>query len=87
MTDPIDRQEAINAFKTATSDGDKAEWCEWVLKQLPTAQPERKMGQWINKPNIYGVAYCSECDFELHINNTPYCPMCGACMIEEKEVE
>ena len=41
------------------------------------AQPERKKGRWINKPHIYGVAYCSECDFELHINDTPYCPNCG----------
>jgi len=45
-----------------------------------TAQPERKKGKWILKPNIYGVAYCSECDYELHTNNTNYCPHCGARM-------
>lgn len=41
MSDLIDRQAAIDAFMTSTSDGDKADWCEWVLKQLPSAQ------QWI----------------------------------------
>jgi hypothetical protein len=40
-SDLISRQAAIDAFMTATSDGDKAEWCRWVLKQLPSAQPEQ----------------------------------------------
>ena len=30
----------IDAFMTATADGDKAEWCKWVIEQLPSAQPE-----------------------------------------------
>ena len=37
--DTISRQEAINAFMTSTSDGDKAEWCKWVLEQLPPVHP------------------------------------------------
>ena len=41
MNDIISRQVEIDAFMTATADGDKAEWCEWVLKQVPSAQ------QWI----------------------------------------
>ena len=40
MGDVIERQKAIEAFMTATSDGDKFEWCKWVLEQLPSAQPE-----------------------------------------------
>ena len=71
--------------------------CEYALNQkdksvtpndimrFPSAQPERKRGKWILKPNIYGVAYCSECDFELHINNTNFCPNCGAKMEVEHE--
>lgn len=39
MRDLIERQAAIDAFMTATSDGDKAEWCKWVLTQVPSAQP------------------------------------------------
>ena len=46
-----------------------------------------KTGRWIMKEGIYGVAYCSECDFELHINNTNYCPYCGARMVEGEEDE
>lgn len=34
----IEKQLAINAFMTATSDGDKAEWCVGILKSLPTVQ-------------------------------------------------
>lgn len=47
---------------------------ERVLAELPSAQPERKKGKWIRKPNVYGVVYCSECDYELHTNSTNYCP-------------
>ena len=34
----IEKQMAINAFMTATSDGDKADWCVSILKSLPTVQ-------------------------------------------------
>ena len=40
----------------------------------------QKTGHWISKPNTYGVVYCSECDYELHTNNTNYCANCGAKM-------
>ena len=67
-------------------------WCRALLEDDPPkfedasqyAEPERKNGRWINKPDLYGVAYCSECDFELHINDTPYCPNCGADMRGEQ---
>lgn len=32
--DTISRQAAIDAFMSATSDGDKAEWCKWVLERV-----------------------------------------------------
>ena len=40
MNDLISRQAAIDAFMIAISDGDKAEWCKWVLERLPSAKPE-----------------------------------------------
>ena len=49
-----------------------------VIKAIPSAEP--KTGYWITKPHIYGVAFCSECDFELRIDNTNYCPNCGVRM-------
>lgn len=48
-----------------------------AIQQLPPAQPKRKAGKWVSKPNVYGVVYCSECDYELRINSTNYCPHCG----------
>ena len=82
--DAISRQEVIEIF-TQLWDcvgeiADKDEWedvCKTTANELPSVQ-SRKKGKWILKPDIYGVAYCSECDFELHINDTPYCPYCGA---------
>ena len=50
------------------------------IKPLPSAQPERIRGRWIEKPHVHGVAYCSLCDYELHTNDTNFCPNCGAKM-------
>lgn len=48
---------------------------------------EPQKGHWITRPHIYGVAFCSECGFELKINNTNYCPNCGAKMVESEDKE
>ena len=50
-----------------------------LIEDAPSAQ---RKGKWIHKPGIYGAVYCSECDFELRINDTPYCPNCGAEMVK-----
>lgn len=55
------------------------------LQKLPPVTQEPNTGHWIVKPNIYGVVYCSECDYELKIDDTNYCPNCGAMMIESQE--
>ena len=52
---------------------------------LDAVQVERKKGRWINKKNVYGVAYCSNCDYELHTDDTNFCPNCGVYMRERKE--
>lgn len=58
--DIISRQTAIDAFMKATSDGDKFDWCKWVLKQVPSEQPEPK---WIpcseRKPKINQIILLS----------------------------
>lgn len=43
---------------------------------------EPRKEHWVTKPHVFGVAYCSKCDFELRINNTNFCPNCGADMQE-----
>ena len=42
-------------------------------------------GKWTHKPDVYGVVYCSECNYELHANSTSFCPNCGARMDGGKE--
>jgi hypothetical protein len=46
---------------------------------------ELRKGHWVTKPHVFGVGYCSECDFELRIDNTNFCPNCGADMREGEE--
>lgn len=50
-----------------------------LVKRQPSIDAV-KHGRWLQKPNIFGVAYCSECDYELHTDDTNYCPACGAKM-------
>ena len=86
MSDLIERQAAIDLINDIDLINFTAKGIiRGRLRKLPSAQPERKRGKWIHKPNVYGVAYCSECDFELHINNTNFCPNCGAKMEVEHE--
>lgn len=56
------------------------------IMDLPSADvvPVRH-GKWTHKPDVYGVVYCSECNYELHANSTSFCPNCGAKMDGGKE--
>ena len=89
MDDLISRQAAIDemaelqgrASTKAEFKGISKAWKR--IKKLPSAQPERIRGRWIEKPHVHGVAYCSLCDYELHTNDTNFCPNCGAKMDEE----
>lgn len=63
---------------------------DWVYRIVAKGKPLsvtpiRPKGHWIEKPHVYGVAFCSECDFELRIDSTNYCPNCGADMREVEE--
>lgn len=94
MSDLIERSEAVDLVRkmqtyklSANADFLLVDQAEVMMELmlLPPAQPERKRGKWILKPNIYGVAYCSECDYELHTNNTNFCPNCGIDMRGEQD--
>lgn len=54
------------------------------IKCVETLEQEPRKGKWISKPHVYGVTYCSECNFELKIDDTNYCPNCGAEMESEE---
>ena len=53
---------------------------------------EVKHGHWIEEPvedewgKLPSIWHCSECD-NLELNNSPYCPNCGAKMDEVKDNE
>ena len=58
-----------------------------VINAIKNGTPyeERPKGKWVKKPHVYGVDYCSECDFELKIDDTNFCPNCGAEMRGEEK--
>lgn len=55
-----------------------------TVEEMKQEQEPRK-GHWLCRPHVYGVTYCSICDFELKIDNTNYCPHCGAKMESEAD--
>jgi len=57
-----------------------------AVDAIKALKQEPRKGHWLHRPHVYGVTYCSICDFELKIDNTNYCPNCGAKMeSEDKE--
>ena len=91
MRDLIDRQSAIDAPVKMVSEG-----LDWIpvyhIKDLPSAQPERKKGKWIYRRSIgWGETWvCSECGEKTTstVMGEPrykWCPMCGADMRGEHE--
>ena len=56
-----------------------------TLRELPSAQPERK-GKWIK--DAYGFVICSECKGvrrDNRIGHTNFCNSCGADMREDND--
>lgn len=80
MGDLIYREDAIVALtQSADYIGDALD----RLCKVPTVDAKPVVhGRWLSKSEegIYGPGFCSICDFELVIHNTPYCPNCGAQM-------
>ena len=85
-TDCISRQQAIDAL-------DCINGVEEVLRSLPSVQPERAKGEWIEISSINHTYKCSECG-RLLVNvadgrnnvskHYPYCH-CGADMRGERD--
>lgn len=84
MSDPIERQAAIDAIKKSRY---LLEAMKKVIK-LPPAQPERKRGRWKLQKN--GNAICSECGF-VQVSAWDadgwdnFCHHCGADMRGEEQ--
>ena len=99
MSNLISRQAAIDGLGEEPPvwyDGEDeiAERNQWrrdvtAIKELPSAQPERKKGRWIPHEDEDGEHYgdkCSECGvwYVMPYGKTNFCPNCGADMRGEK---
>lgn len=57
------------------------------VDDLPSAQPERKKGEWIKEDSIYETVTCSVCHGvrrDKRINHINFCNCCGADMRGEQ---
>ena len=108
MDDLISRQAAIDAMLRLQAEDDEAYGChipegfdgeraKEVLEQLPSAEPERKKGKWIEKKvseetciEEWQVAKCSVCGkyhttpYLYYFDEYNFCPCCGADMRGEE---
>lgn len=103
MSDLISRKEAMDAIMSTEPFiveingeqyvGQKTSDVMDVLQALPSAEPERKKGKWLHKPNEYDddTYECSRCgepwtliDGTPEENNMNFCPNCGADMRGER---
>ena len=101
MSDLIDRQQAIDAVDDyiGTFDAidvnflDGLKTAKKLMMQLPSAQPERKRGEWIPDNNCYYETryICSECKLPFRVETFMmkpswwFCPHCGADMRGESD--
>ena len=98
MQDLISRQAAIDALDKRFDSIPMEQTAEILLlrkdlRNLPSAQPERKTGKWIRHDeikNVYGgiCIECSECGEKYvvqHILDEKYCRNCGADMRDEQD--
>ena len=85
MSDFISRQNAIEGGRELFSMGDC--YCDelsivGMLNGLPTAEPERKKGEWIPVDSATVNGRCSVCGYESNLYENDvygehYCPNCG----------
>ena len=93
MSDLIERQKAIDALgecPVGDTDWDLGcrnqwEWDTEILRTLPSAEPERKKGEWIYDTErvagdgwTYSQYHCSECGFQELGGLANFCSHCGA---------
>ena len=84
--DAISRQAAIDTIMGQPPEAHYPSWYAEQIKALPSTQPERKTGRWIDITKCGGASFwkCSECG-ELFLEDFYYCPNCGADMQNESE--
>ncbi len=92
MSDLIRREDvlAVLCFSKETGQmvcGDLRKLLE-EIKAIPSAEPERKTGKWIEDETGYGYWTCSACGFVSEAFGADilyhYCPSCGAYLKGDK---
>lgn len=84
MDDLISRQAAIDALSRISNMNMCAKnyiMVKDMLKVIPSAQPERKMGKWVYL-DTWSMFECSVCGRQMVRNVYNYCPWCGAEMVK-----
>ena len=84
--DTVSRAAAIDAIMCEPTDAHYPSWYAERLKQLPSAQQERKKGKWIYNSPV--TMKCNQCglvikDWDWH--RFKYCPNCIADMRGEND--
>lgn len=87
----IDAQEAYMAYHPLDGYEDELALID-ILRNLPSAQPKRKKGEWIEDGYSHYKAVCSECGepCATYIMGKPrdkFCKWCGADMREDEKDE
>lgn len=83
MADLIDRQAAIKKISEIIWDTAIANDVKAILKELPSAQPERKTGRWEHDGSKWAERWvCDQCGFKLFGAQTDFCGGCGCRMME-----
>ena len=95
MNDTINRQAAIDAIMGEYPDAHYPDWYASKIMALPSAQPERPKGEWIDLDSDtekYDDIMCSNCkqsftvdayrwcDIGFTVDDLKFCPNCGADM-------
>lgn len=91
MSDLISREEVLREFTCLSDDAFVINHkIQEIVKKLPSVEPERKPGKWIDYPfeNVYGQKLCDyRCNLCAYFVNakTKFCPNCGSKMEVDNE--
>ena len=85
--DTIYRQDAIDAFWKLEAElrPSAIDAVLDMLKNLPSAQPERKKGKWLRSGSDIFPYECDQCG-DTNERSAPWCPNCG-CRMEEGDAK
>lgn len=72
-----DKSNLILDLTKAYNDHRCEDYKESIKRVLDILENEDNTMEWVHKPHIYGVTYCSKCDYENKVDDTKFCPNCG----------